>query len=639
MSDTPNVPTDKDADTKTPMMPEKPSSPKLPNEEKKSLYRKQDGTGSMSSKLSRQASTDSATHLANRRASYRRRSSFDLMHTDSLPSLPSLQDTVKLQEIDLKSVPWWTSYRFRYAIIWFLGFVCLYAQRVNLSIAIVTMVDHKYFEELLANSTASDNPTTDYSEKDGHNLTSLNVSAVADEDTCPVNLGEKLKGEFRWDKPLQGLLLGAFFWGYMVLQVPGGRLAERFGAKKVIAISMFPVSLINILSPVLARWNPYAFLVGRVIIGMGEGVMYPAAQAFWSKWSPPNERSRLIGLSYAGGQFGNAIIFPIGGFLCAYGFDNGWGSVFYVIGVAGFIWCVAWCIFIHDSPAECPKISDIERKYIESSIGTKAHRSKGQATPWKAIFSSRAVWAIIIAHMCGNYGAYMLLTQIPTYMKEVLKFDIKANGVFSMLPYLCFWFFIVVSGTCADLLISRNILSVAWTRKLMSAIGTIGPGSFLIGTGFMNCHQQIPAVVMLTAAVGLCGFHFSGYFINHGDVAPAYAGTLFGITNAAATIPGVIAPYIVGALTPNGSQKEWQLVFYIAVGVYFFGAVYYAIMGVGEVQEWSMATEDQEEKEEGEIQFGLHNIDEELKEENESDLDEADVKLVNNGRNEAEQKV
>ena len=77
----------------------------------------------------------------------------------------------------------------------------------------------------------------------------------------------------------------------------------------------------------------------------------------------------------------------------------------------------------------------------------------------------------------------------------------------------------------------------------------IGPAIFLVGTGFMDCDQQIEAVVMLTISVGLCGFHFSGHFINHGDVAPPYAGTLFGISNTAATIPGILSPYVVAAMT------------------------------------------------------------------------------------------
>ncbi|XP_071103844.1 sialin-like isoform X2 [Haliotis cracherodii] len=513
---------------------------------------------------------------------FKRQSSFDFVHSDSFSRKPHSE---KLKEIDPEKVPWWTSQRFGLSILWFFGFLCLYSQRVNLSIAIVSMVDH----EALKHSQQVTYTVANMTNETQYNATSP-ATNISEEEQCPVSSSKSTTGgEFVWSKQLQGLILGSFFWGYLVLQVPGGWLSERFGAKKVVAFAMFPVAIFNLLTPVAARTDPYLFLAVRVIVGLGEGVLYPAAQAFWARWSPPHERSRLIGFSYAGGQFGNAMIFPVGGYLCAYGFDGGWPSVFYVIGSVGFIWCVFWCIFASNSPADSPRISEIERKYIEYSVGPL---NKGKrTTPWKSIFTSRAVWAIIVAHVCGNYGIYMLLTQLPTYMKDVLKFDIKANGLFSMLPYLCFWFLITVSGALADLLISRNILSVAWTRKLMTCIGTIAPAMFLIGTGYMDCTQQAGAVVMVTLAVGLCGFHFSGHFINHGDVAPQYAGTIFGISNTAATVPGILAPYVVGAMTKDGTREQWLSTFYVAAAIYCFGAIFYLFMAMGNVQPWAEASD------------------------------------------------
>ena len=79
------------------------------------------------------------------------------------------------------------------------------------------------------------------------------------------------------------------------------------------------------------------------------------------------------------------------------------------------------------------------------------------------------------------------------------------------------------------------------------------PAIFLVITGFMDCEHQIEAVVLLTLSMGFCGFQFSSFFINHGDIAPRYAGTVFGFTNTGASIPGILAPYIVGAITPNVS--------------------------------------------------------------------------------------
>lgn len=73
----------------------------------------------------------------------------------------------------------------------------------------------------------------------------------------------------------------------------------------------------------------------------------------------------------------------------------------------------------------------------------------------------------------------------------------------------------------------------------------------MIGLAFMDCTQQIAAVALLCGCVGLSGVAFAGYMVNHGDIAPQFAGTLFGITNMAATVPGILAPYVVGAITPN----------------------------------------------------------------------------------------
>ena len=107
----------------------------------------------------------------------------------------------------------------------------------------------------------------------------------------------------------------------------------------------------------------------------------------------------------------------------------------------------------------------------------------------------------------------------------------------------------------------------------------------------MNCQQQAVAVVLLVFTVGLCGFHFSGFFINHGDIAPQFAGTLFGISNTFATLGGIIAPVVVSAMTPHGTRQEWQSAFYVAAAIYCFGALFYILMGSGEIQDWAKCEE------------------------------------------------
>ena len=84
---------------------------------------------------------------------------------------------------------------------------------------------------------------------------------------------------------------------------------------------------------------------------------------------------------------------------------------------------------------------------------------------------------------------------------------------------------------------------------------------FLVATAYVDCHNKYIAIFTLCCAVGFTGFAFASYMINHADLAPDYAGTLFGITNTAATLPGFIAPIIVGLMTPDVSITTVQFLF------------------------------------------------------------------------------
>ena len=95
------------------------------------------------------------------------------------------------------------------------------------------------------------------------------------------------------------------------------------------------------------------------------------------------------------------------------------------------------------------------------------------------------------------------------------------------------------------------------------------------------------AIIGLTMAVGLGGFTWSGFPVNHLDIAPRYAGVLFGISNCVATLPGILSPLLVGFLTPGETQTEWRVVFLMSAGIYVFGMLFYAVCGSGEKQSWS----------------------------------------------------
>ncbi|KAF4022571.1 hypothetical protein G4228_014795 [Cervus hanglu yarkandensis] len=135
--------------------------------------------------------------------------------------------------------------------------------------------------------------------------------------------------QFNWDPETVGLIHGSFFWGYIVTQIPGGFISNKFAANRVFGAAIFLTSTLNMLIPSAARAH-YGCVMGvRILQGLVEGVTYPACHGMWSKWAPPLERSRLATTSFCGSYAGAVIAMPLAGVLVQY---IGWASVFYIYG-------------------------------------------------------------------------------------------------------------------------------------------------------------------------------------------------------------------------------------------------------------------------------------------------------------------
>lgn len=122
----------------------------------------------------------------------------------------------------------------------------------------------------------------------------------------------------------------------------------------------------------------------------------------WSKWAPPFERSRMVVAAFTGNYVGLVVSLPVSGILAQ---SWGWEWVFYVFGIVGCVWTVLWLMFVSKSPGTDRYISDVERRYIESTL-VRQSKDKEVPIPWKAIWTSTAVWAIIAAQFSEGWGFF-----------------------------------------------------------------------------------------------------------------------------------------------------------------------------------------------------------------------------------------
>ncbi|CAC5398744.1 SLC17A5 [Mytilus coruscus] len=489
-----------------------------------------------------------------------------------------LSEKIENDKENSEKVPTFFSQRWILAYLFFTGLFNVYAVRVNISVALVCMV-----------KTPVDNLT----------LTISPVNNITKNDTSGgLYVGKQTyqqRGEFDWDKSTRSAILSSFFYGYMVTQIPGGWLADRFGGRRVFGLSMAIASVLTLLTPTCARISVKLVYLLRVILGLATGVVFPAVSSMLGRWAPRLERSKLVATAYVGVNAGIIGTFATSGLLCEYGFDNGWGSIFYITGGLCCIWTVVWFYQARDNPSEHPRITKAELIYITNNIEFDTSKM-AIAIPWKAMGTSVVLWVGICCHMCLTYGWYTLITNLPVFMESVLKFDIKSNGALSSLPYICQSVMAIVAGNLADYLRKKCIFTTGQTRKLFQSIAFIGAGIFLVVTGFVPIEMNYLAVLFLCLAVSSLGFGRGGFTVNHIDVAPKFGGMMLGITNTMATIQGIVAPQIAGALTPNDTQEEWRNVFYVCAGFCLFGTIIYGSFARGEVQTWAKDAKDDESR-------------------------------------------
>lgn len=243
---------------------------------------------------------------------------------------------------------------------------------------------------------------------------------------------------YEWTPTTQGLILGSFFYGYIVTQIPAGRLSEIFGGKWIVAVGIFFSGVLNILVPMIAS-STSLLVTSRVFLGMVQGGVYPALFQITTSWMSKNEVSIGFGMVNVGGNLGAVFAASITGYLSQY---TGWPSSFYVIGSIAICWTIFWIGIVRSHPK---KVIDLEvdmdaedcdmdekevalnsikyqqMKDIElNSTGSGSPSDEIQVVPWMAIITNKAVIGAVCARFAASYAYLTLQIKLPAYLTDIL---------------------------------------------------------------------------------------------------------------------------------------------------------------------------------------------------------------------------
>ncbi|CAH1154736.1 unnamed protein product [Phaedon cochleariae] len=266
----------------------------------------------------------------------------------------------------------------------------------------------------------------------------------------------------------KNVMLSCFSWGHIWFQILAGQIAKNYGPKYYLTAAIIISSACILVIPWFAATVGYKGIIAvRVIEGAFHGVLFPSVHFLLSKWAPVWERAKWGSFVYAGQVLGNCLAMPITGMLCDT--NSGWPLAFYFYGCLGMAWSLLWLLLGSNTPGSDKRISSEERKWIES--GTVIAKIEIFQVEINVIFTSVPFIAIIITHCGQNWGFWTLLTEIPSFMKEILHYKNTANGVISALPYFIMWLMNLWWSPIADYIIKRKYVTLAASRKIFNSIG------------------------------------------------------------------------------------------------------------------------------------------------------------------------
>ncbi|BFG42489.1 hypothetical protein CerSpe_287630 [Prunus speciosa] len=395
----------------------------------------------------------------------------------------------------------------------------------------------------------------------------------------------------------KGTILSTFYYGYACSQVPGGWAAQRIGGRCVLLLSFVTWSLTYAFVP-LDPNRVTMMVLARFLVGVAQGFMFPSIHSVLAQWVPPHERSRSVSLTTSGMYLGAAagmLVVPSLVKLSSPQF------VFLAEATLGTIWSVVWLNYTSNPPqSELPKATTVTgfgevlllikggHEKIKGEERNERNCNRTESIPWKIIFGSLPIWAIVVNNFTFHYALYVMMNWLPTYFEQGLQLSLQDMGSYKMVPYLNMFIFSNIGGVIADHLITKRLLSVTATRKLLNTSGFIVASLALIALPIFR--TSLGAVICSSVALGFLALGRAGFAVNHMDIAPKYAGIVMGVSNTAGTLAGIIGVDLTGKLleaakfahSDLSNLESWRSVFMIPGVLCIFSSLGFLLFSTGE---------------------------------------------------------
>jgi len=370
----------------------------------------------------------------------------------------------------------------------------------------------------------------------------------------------------RWADGRMSFALGAFFLTYALFQIPMGSLADRHGARLVLALSIAAWSAVTMATGFVTGFLP---LVGiRLLLGVTEAGAYPAAAGLVKTWVGPGRRGLASSTVALGGRLGGAVAPWLtatldaalaGGFMADWSPPSGsgaaanWRGVFVLYGLCGLAMAVLFWAVVRDRPAGEPAAGP-----AAADGGLLAHAG--------TLARDRNMWLFGGLEFAVNLGWAFVVTLLPTYLAEAFGTPLDQVGRMQSVALGIGCVGMFFGGVFTDALRSR--LGPRLGRSVPVGLAVAGCGLSFLAIPFL------PTVWLVVVAMGAMAFlvdmHGPGVWSFAQDVGGRNVGAALGWGNMWGNIGAALSPIV---LTQIRQQASWNTAFVVAGCVLLLGAV------------------------------------------------------------------
>lgn len=394
--------------------------------------------------------------------------------------------------------------------------------------------------------------------------------------------GSSMQKDLGIDAVTLGYVFSAFGWAYVIGQIPGGWLLDRFGSKRVYAAGIFIWSLFTLLQGFVGMmpvaWAVVTLFVLRFMVGFAEAPSFPGNARIVAAWFPTAERGTASAIFNSAQYFATALFAPLMGWIV---YAYGWEHVFVVMGVLGILFAGVWMKTIYN-PKEHPRISAAEVDHIASNGGlVDMDQAKSSGGPkWNYIaqlLTNRMMVGVYLGQYCINGITYFFLTWFPVYLVQERGMTILKAGFIASLPAIMGFVGGVLGGVISDWLLRRGH-SLTLARKLPIIAG------LLLSTSMVLCNYvsaEWMVIGFMTLAFFGKGLGALGWAVVSDTSPKQIAGLSGGLFNTFGNIASITTPIVIGYIISATGSFKWALVY---VGANALLAVFSYLFIVGRIQ-------------------------------------------------------